>query len=216
VRDGKVESYKSWVATIHWPGGTVDRASFAEGNERQWRWMGPGVKTARQAARQWVVNYLPNNPRMVLGAGMEDAPLPLSEEMLQNPDWDYPNTLSWEVHVKSDPRNYENNRSPDSDSWDDALRIIASRIEAGAPIEAGAEASVDIRDSRKGVLKVFFEYPSDKGEEEALYEAESYLQGVVDELSREHDQWEFIFHGNVGGSGSDLEIKNEAIEAWEE
>jgi hypothetical protein len=124
--------------------------------------------------------------------------------------------LSWEVHLGSDPRNYENNRSPDSDSWDAALRVIASRIEAGAPIETGADASVDVRDPRKGVLKVFFEYPSDKGEEEALYEAESYLRGVVDELSREAEQWEFILHGNVGGSGSDLAIKNEAIEAWEE
>jgi hypothetical protein len=117
-------------------------------------------------------------------------------------------TLSWEVHLGGDSRNWRVLGAEDGRSWSDVLKEITRAFQGIRTRHGGTVDDVSVKGD---MLKVYFDYDKTMEAGDALYDAEHALKGALETLTRQDQGLEWAVHGTVDGR-SNLEFKNETIE----
>jgi len=123
-----------------------------------------------------------------------------------------PNTLSYEVRLGIDAGNYDVAVRGEDDLPD--YRDTAKQVEHLLKRAIRNIDSINF-DPRKGIFKVYMEFPDGADEEESLYEAGSDLERAFKKIGEGHDHHHFFLYGNMDGARSDFKIGGEASESWE-
>ena len=125
----------------------------------------------------------------------------------------YANTLSYKVQLGSDATNYdvitqgENNIPNYRDTAKQVERLLENSVRNIDDITF---------DPRRGTMKVYLTFDSGADEKKSLYKAVADLEKAFKKIGEGYDHHRYFLYGSIDGALSDFEIKDGAIESWED